>query len=336
MSFLKLHKFINFHYLNIILISFFFLFAIYVITYHYDGHHIGLVYSNALDLINGKNPYKDIFIQYGFLTTLIHAFLLTLFDNKVIILSVFTAIFYSFSILFIGLTVKNITNSYYSFIATVLVLFNHPIPWLPWSNYIAFFFLSLGIYLLTKKNINYYLLGFIFGLVVLSRQEFFIPLVLSILIFLFYYFLKYKKISYKLSINLFFGFLSPLIIFLIYLFYNDIFFYWTKFLVLPNLYLEVYQTSLLELMTNFINFFLTEAFFSFIITPQYFLISLILITNTILIVLAISKKITIPKNIFYFSVLSCLLCSLSLKIEMFRLYTSVIVGLIPLLFFSIN
>ena len=197
------------------------------------------------------------------------------------------------------------------------------------------FFLSLGIYLFTKKNINYYLLGFIFGLIVLSRQEFFIPLVLSILIFLFYYFLKYKKISYKLSINLFFGFLSPLIIFLIYLFYNDIFFYWTKFLVLPNLYLEVYQTSLLELMTNFINFFLTEAFFSFIITPQYFLISLILITNTILIVLAISKKITIPKNIFYFSVLSCLLCSLSLKIEMFRLYTSVIVGLIPF-FFSIN
>ena len=139
MSFLKLHKFINFHYLNIILISFFFLFAIYVITYHYDGHHIGLVYSNALDLINGKNPYKDNFIQYGFLTTLIHAFLLTLFDNKVIILSVFTAIFYSFSILFIGLTVK-ILPTVIIFIATVLVLFNHSIPCCHGQTTLPFFF----------------------------------------------------------------------------------------------------------------------------------------------------------------------------------------------------
>ena len=332
MSFFKLHKYTNFNFLNIILISFFFLLAIYIIRYHYDGHHIGLMYSNALDLINGKSPYKDIFIQYGFLTTLIHAFLLTLFDNKVIILSIFTAIFYSFSILFISLAIKNITNSFYAFITTLLVLFNHPIPWLPWSNYTAFFFLSLSIYLLTKKNINYYLLGFIFGLVVLSRQEFFIPLFSSILIFLCYYFLKYKKISYKLGINLFFGFLSPVIIFLIYLFYNDIFFYWVKFLILPNLYLEVYQTSLLDLITNFIYFFLTDAFFNFIITPQYFLISLILIANTILIILEILNKINIPKNIFYLSVLSCFLCSLGLKIEMFRLYTSVIVGLIPLLF----
>ena len=60
MSFFKLHKFINFDYLNIVLILFFFLFSIYVIRYHYDGHHIGLIYSNALDLINGKTPYKEI------------------------------------------------------------------------------------------------------------------------------------------------------------------------------------------------------------------------------------------------------------------------------------
>ena len=45
------------------------------------------------------------------------------------------------------------------------------------------------------------------------------------------------------------------------------------------------------------------------------------------------NKINIPNNIFYLSVLSCFLCIVSLKIEIFRLYTSVIIGLIPLLYY---
>ena len=39
------------------------------------------------------------------------------------------------------------------------------------------------------------------------------------------------------------------------------------------------------------------------------------------------------KIIFYISVLSILLSFVSLQIEIFRSYTSVIIGLIPLLFF---
>ena len=72
MSSLKLHKIINLNIINYLLISFFFLYSVYVVKHHYDGHHIGLVYSNAIDLINGKIPYKEIFIQYGFLKTIIH------------------------------------------------------------------------------------------------------------------------------------------------------------------------------------------------------------------------------------------------------------------------
>ena len=99
MSLSRLQKYINIDFLNFFLIAFFSIYSIYIVSYHYDGHHIGLVYSNALDLINGKHPYKEIFIQYGFLTTLVHASILILFDNKVIFLSIFTVIFYSFSIL---------------------------------------------------------------------------------------------------------------------------------------------------------------------------------------------------------------------------------------------
>ena len=62
--------------------NFLFLYSIFILRYYVDGHHIGLMYSNSIDLINGKLPYKEIFIQYGILTTLIHALILIIFDQK--------------------------------------------------------------------------------------------------------------------------------------------------------------------------------------------------------------------------------------------------------------
>ena len=43
-------------------------------AYNNDPIHWGLMLSNAKDLYEGQLPYKDIFIQYGILTTLIHSF----------------------------------------------------------------------------------------------------------------------------------------------------------------------------------------------------------------------------------------------------------------------
>ena len=40
-------------------------------AYNLDPHHWGLMLSNAVDFDRGRVPYKDIFIQYGFLTTLL-------------------------------------------------------------------------------------------------------------------------------------------------------------------------------------------------------------------------------------------------------------------------
>ena len=187
MSFIRLQNLLNLNIIIYTVISFFLIYSIIIISYQYDGHHVGLVYSNALDLIKGKYPYKEIFIQYGFLTTLIHSIILILFDSKVIFLSIFTNVFYSLSILLINLSIKNILNSFYAFIATIIILFNHPIPWLPWSNYIAFLFLSLGIYFLTKKNKNYYLIGFFFWINHTIETRFFYTI--SFLCFIFFYFL---------------------------------------------------------------------------------------------------------------------------------------------------
>ena len=85
MNFLRVIFLKNLSLINYLLIFSFFIYSIYIIRYQYDGHHIGLVYSNAIDFINGRLPYKEIFIQYGFLTTLIHSLILSIFENSVLI-----------------------------------------------------------------------------------------------------------------------------------------------------------------------------------------------------------------------------------------------------------
>ena len=310
-----------------------FFYSIYIIQYHYDSHHVGLMYSNAIDLNNGKLPYKEIFIQYGILTTIIHSSILNIFNNKVFFISIATIIFYIFSILLISETVKNLINKKYGFLCFFLLIANHPIPWLPWSNYLAFFFISLSIFLLSKKNKYNFLIGFFFSIAVLCRQDFFISIISSFIFFSFFYcFLKKKKVIIDIK-KVSLGFTLPFLFFIYYIYSQDVYSEWIKYHYLPKFYLEIYNVSIIKLIGEFISFFISEAFFQFIITPQYFLISLILISNTFFILMGIFNKLHVDKNIFYISLLTLCLSLLSLNIELFRLYTSISIGLIPLLFY---
>ena len=334
MNFFRLIILKRFNVLLLSLISIFSLYSLYIFQFQYDGHHVGLMYSNALDLKNGKIPFKEIFIQYGILTTLIHSIILDLFSNKVFMLNFITLIFYQFSILLITLSVKNLINKEFAIISYLILIMNHPIPWLPWSNYIAFFFITFCIFLLTQKKTNYIFLGFFLSLVFLSRQDYLISIIISsLVIFLFLLFNK-KILNCKNNIvSSIVGFCIPTLIFIIYLLGNDIIYEWLTLLSLPKFYIDIYNTTILELIYNFIIFFISESFFNFILTPQYFLISIILILNTILIFLKIFKKIKMENNIFFTSIICLCLSSMTLKIELFRIYTSVSIGIIPLLWF---
>ena len=76
---------INNYKIIVITISLFsFLISVWQSTYVYDGHHWGLVASNAYDLLNHKVPYKEIFIQYGILTTLLHSIFMKIGSQSVI------------------------------------------------------------------------------------------------------------------------------------------------------------------------------------------------------------------------------------------------------------
>ena len=336
MNFLKLKFLKNLPIFNTIIILFFFIYSIFVVRYQYDGHHLGLIYSNANDLIKGKLPYKEIFIQYGFLTTLIHSLILLLFDNKFFFISFFTIVFYFLGIYFISKSVNELISKEYAIIATVVILFNHPIPWLPWSNYIVFFFISVCFYFLSIAKKKFFLISLFLGLAILTRQDSFIPIIFSFILYFIFYFLNNGKVYMKNIIKCFFGFLLPTLLFLSYLILYDIYDVWLNYLTIPSLYLELYNASLFDLIFDYIIFFSINSFLDFIYVPQYFLISIILISNSIIILLKIINKIEIPNNVFYITLLSLFLSSLSLKIELFRLYTSVVFGLIPLLYLLNN
>ena len=333
MNFFRLMFYKNLSLINYLVIFLFFIYALFISRYHYDGHHIGLIYSNSLDLIKGKLPYKEIFIQYGILTTLINSLILVIFDNKVFFITLFNSVFYSFGILFISKTIKKFTDIKLALLSTVLILFNHPIPWLPWSNYIAFFFISVGLFLLSNDKKNYFMIGFLFGCTILSRQDFIYPILFSFILFcLICIFQKNRFDLKKIKLSIF-GLLIPLSIFIIYLFSVNLLNHWIDYLSLPNIYLDMYETTVSKLIFEFIIFFTSESFFNFILIPQYFLISIILIFNTIILLLFVCKKIEIKNEILFILLIGNFLSAVSLKIELFRLYTSVIFGLIALLYF---
>ena len=70
---MKVSNFRNYKIIVIIISIFSFIISVWQSQYIYDGHHWGLMASNAADLLRGKVPYKEIFIQYGLITTIIHS-----------------------------------------------------------------------------------------------------------------------------------------------------------------------------------------------------------------------------------------------------------------------
>ena len=339
MSFKKFYQENKFLLANISLFLIFFFYSYNTYLYVYDGHHHGLIFSNALDLLKGKEPYKEIFIQYGLLTTFFHSLVLKLFGEQIIIINIFTIIIYLLSVFLISLTIKNLTNEFYALIATVLILFNHPIPWLPWPNYLAFFFIVGFIYLhLAKKPLFILLSGFLLGLACLARENYIIFVVPSLIFMMLFLsvFEDRNRSYFKKFILVSFGFILPLLLFSIYLFYNGLAGIWLKYFLLPFVYIQdVHQTTFLSLIKNFITFFASDAIFNFISKPQYLLITIILIVNSFF----LFNQIFLIKNkkfdIIFISIISLLSSIVSINFELFRLYTSVILGII-IVFYLIN
>ena len=189
-----------------------------------DAHHWGLMYANAADLLNGLIPYKQIFIQYGFLTTLIQSDSLFFFGNKVVSVGIITGLFYSFNIYLSYCLWQKVLNKWLAALSSILMFLVQGYIIYPWANYFYYTFLLISLLFLTssiKKVNKYFLAGMFMGFSFLARQ-YVLPIILPIyLYFGLLYFSseeeKEQKIYFKNFLILNTGFFSVITLFLFYI-----------------------------------------------------------------------------------------------------------------------
>jgi len=328
-------------YLTIILVAVLIL-SVWQGSYNCDPHHWGLMLSNARDFDLGKIPYRDIFIQYGIVTTIIHGFAYKFFGGNLQCLIFITAAFYGFGIILSGVLAREISRSYKVgvFTATTLFLY-HPLAIYPWSNYITFNFILIALTIAINTKINKYffiLAGVSFALAILSRESVavaVIPIIISTTISIALnktIIARIEKISLLIVSTLF-----PIFLFIVYLYLNNLINYWIKLsILLPKIYLTTTfkPISFLEGWFNFI--------FKAIILNDlrvYLVISVILVNTYIFlkyIFLSIkTMKFNIPSSSVQIAFAALILITSSLHlIEHFRIATGVMIGIVNLYYLS--
>ncbi len=329
---MKVLNFRSYQLIAILIASFSFLISVLQAQYIYDGHHWGLMASNAKDLIEGKTPYREIFIQYGIFTTIVHSFFIKISNFKVISIFYGTSLIYSISMLLFYALINSKFKEYFALFGIVCLFLVHPFTNHPWHNYLTFLFLILSLFFLDKKKYhNKFLSGFFFSLAILSYEKLF----LVILIFLFsYFFLSFKNKNFKNFFFLILGLSIPLIIFFIYLNLNQILLHWLNYHSISSLYLSSnYILVIFDFFIKLIIKSLTEVIFE----PYWFLFLVIIVINMCVIFLSLNKKkfLTYENDyLIYYSVISlCAFSSAIHSLNSFRLATGSILGLISLIYF---
>ena len=310
-----------------------------------DGYHWGFIFSNALDLLNGKKPFEEIFIQYGLGTTLIHSFVLFLFDKNIFSLVVFTSFIYAASLFLIGNITYRITNNFfYSLFSSFSIFLIYPWPTSPWPNFISFFFVVLFYRFYISNNFTK---NFISG-IMLGMSYFSLTIVYNFVILLFlisllstFFFFKNKRFNYiKKNIYVIYGFLLVILLFFIYLVYFDLFEIWFLYQKIPFILSDHYKISLVHKFFEYLNFLYIYSFSNFIYEPQFIFYTIIFTVNISYLIInfiyLIQKNyIKVNQNLL---VLNLLVFSLNFKSQLYgmdKLATSLSLGVITL-FYVIN
>lgn len=193
-----------------------------------DAHHWGLMYANAADLNKGLIPYKEIFIQYGFLTTLIQSFSLKILGNTVVSVGIITGIFYAASIYLSYCLWQKILNRWLSSLSAVLMFLIHAYIIYPWANYFSYTFLLVSLLILIRspeRGSRYFIAGLFLAFSFLARQTGLLSALIPIyLYFLIRYFGSDKVFQglQKRNIGMFhLGMLSVAVVFVLFLFRNS-------------------------------------------------------------------------------------------------------------------
>jgi len=287
--------------------------------------------SNAYELLDNKIPYKEIFIQYGILTTVLHSISLKIFSLNVISIFYVTCFIYSISIIFFYIVVKNNSNENFGLFSVICLLLIHPFVNHPWHNYITFLFLLMSLFFLQNVgNKAKIISGIFFALAVLSYEKFFLIFFIFLLTI---FFVGIKNKSLK-KFNLFtLGSIIPLIIFFSFIIKKDIFSDWLNFSSISDLYLN---ENYIILILNFIKKIFTYGVFNFVYEPYWLFFFSLIIINSIFVFICIFKKDLLKKQefILYCAVISLACFSSAIhSFNSFRLATGSILGIMVLIFY---
>ena len=316
------------------LISFFG--SVWQALYAYDGFHWGLILFTA-DSINLKpvNLYKDVFIHYGPLTTLLESFVLKFFSSNIIYIFALISLFYAISIFIILVLINNIINYSYAILGSILIFSFHPFVISPWHNYIVFFFFNLYI-LLNFSNKLYlnYISPFLLSLAILFSESFLYPAILILTCDLTLSYYEKNKLKEKIFIILVksLSFIIPLIIFFLCIFYKKLIDQWLIYHSLPNMYLrEVLKTDIFHLVLEFFLKIFNNSYKKFFSEPQWFILVIIIISNLFYFIKNIIPFFLFKKNKIYllisFSTLVFLYNGIH-NLALFKFATGSILGII--------
>ncbi|WP_331020009.1 hypothetical protein [Methylotenera sp.] len=327
------------YFLLIFLLSAVCIFSVWRGTYNFDPHHWGLMLSNAQDLASGKIPYREIFIQYGFLTTVIHAIGYKLMGENLQSVIAITSMLYALGLLGIYQLSYRVSNSrklaMYSFVTCVLV---HTLAIYPWSNYIAFPFIVYGVFFALDpkpSKMSLFYAGLLFAIAVLCREGLF-PAIFAIVIVISFLnrHLKVEASGGRSSglVTFLVGFCIPLFSFFFYLWIAGNFHYWkvTAF-DLPEIYSSIFlPNGLLFAVFDLGRRLLFEAY-RFNVRIIFFCLVLASSVFTLFAVFFRMGSFYRRWDYFVVSMLSILLLSSALHLtEVFRLATGVGFGAIIL------
>lgn len=322
----------NYKIIVIVISIFSFWISVWQSIYVYDAHHWGLMASNANEFLNDKLPYKEIFIQYGILTTIIHSIFMKISNQSVIAIFFFTSIIYSVSIYYFFLLIRNKFQDQLAIFGVICLILIHPFVNHPWHNYLTFLFLILSLFFLEKDQSKYcFISGLFFGLATLSYEKFFI---VFLFFFISYVYINFKNKNNKNIFFLLIGFIFPLSLFFIYISANQIFDDWIKYHSISSLYIG---NNLISAILNFLKNLLEVGIKKFIFEPYWMFFLILLIINIIFINLFIFNKNFLKKKeeyLIYISMISISSFSTAIhSLNSFRLATGAIIGIFILIYF---
>jgi len=260
-----------------------------------DGYHWGFIYSNSIDFINGKQPFKDFFLEYGFLQLLLNSLLIKMFGQKVFIIQFLVIFLYSFSFLLIYKIILNLTfNKRISFYSILILFCIFPWPISPWPVYITFNLSVLFIYFFIKDTKKNYIISSVFlfcaYLTFTTLFNFVITFyfIFSFTILFFFNFYKKYKIDIKLNIILY-VFIFLLGIFFIYLIVNDYFKEWLLIQETPFIIKNSFNKTFDELFFSFIYFLYIKSFINIVYEPQWIIYSILFSLNIFYILILLKR-----------------------------------------------